>query len=259
MKRSLFYVLAGVLSAMVSCKETPTSASSSPPERAGANPSSPATAGSLPTVSPTSAPRSASVPDLYRVPVGPVLAVLPGEGVGPIRFGATLKTIERLMEAPCTEKTETDSTVLCRYQAHAVDYTLRDGVLTEIHVHGTEREFTPGKGLDVGNTYGVFNGGFVNGARFGMYPKFVRLGQPLRTETVKPGRFPTVEKHYYDGLVLEYDKLQNGNVVLGGAVLTKSNSAASTKSPPPRNPAAGSPTAQRPVPSQAKPPTTAKP
>lgn len=158
---------------------------------------------------------------LFRVPVGPTLTILPGEGLGPIRFGANLNTVQRLMEANCTELTEKGDTQTCRYQPNAVDFVLRDNSLVEIHIHGMEREFMPGKGLEVENIYGIFRGAFVNKAQLGMYPQYASQGEPLRVEKVEPGRFPTVEKHYHDNMVLEYDKLRNGNVVLGGVVLTK--------------------------------------
>lgn len=158
---------------------------------------------------------------LFRIPVGPALLIMPGEGVGPIRFGATLPTVQRLMEAECTELTEKDGVAWCRFQAHAVDFGLEEEKLTKIHIHGAEREFTPGKGLGLDNSYGVFRGAFENKAQLGMYEKFAAQGKPKRVEKVEPGRFPTVERHYYEDMVLEYDKLKNGNVVLGGVVLTK--------------------------------------
>lgn len=176
-----------------------------------------------PAPAPTAKPLSALPKDeqLFRVPVGPALTILPGEGLGPIRFGANLKTVQRLMEADCTELSERDGKQWCRYQPNAVDFGLDDKGLVEIHVHGMEREFVAGKGLEVDNTYGIFRGSFVNKAQLGMYPQYAAQGEPLRVEKVEPGRFPTVEKHYHENMVLEYDKLKNGNVVLGGVVLTK--------------------------------------
>lgn len=215
MKCSSNWLLPWALLAALACKSSDERQSSP-----SASQATPAQADSS-AVSPSGEPRSVSVPEVYRVPVGPPLTILPGKGLGPVRFGATLQTIERLMEAPCTEKTETDAGIACRYQPHAVDFWLEDGLLTRIHVHGVEREFVPGKGLEVANTYGVFNGGFVDGFKLGMYPKFSRLGEPSSKEEATPGRFPTVEKHHFENMILEYDKLKNGNIVLGGVVLTK--------------------------------------
>lgn len=166
---------------------------------------------------PRSAPAPTGVkPPVFQIPVGPTLGIYRGQGLGPIRFGATLKTIERLMEAPCTEKTE-DS---CRYLGQAVDFKLKDGVLEEIHVHGDERAFSERPD----DTYGVFNGRFVEGPALGMYTQFVieSLGEPSRVQKIEaPGRFPTMERHHYPDMVLEYDKLANGNVVLAGVILTR--------------------------------------
>lgn len=170
---------------------------------------------------PSAAPSFVKEEALFRVPVGPALLIMPGEGVGPIRFGAKLTTVQRLMESDCTELTESGRVHWCRYQANAVDFGLEEDKLVAIHIHGAEREFIPGKGLGVDNSYGVFRGTFANKAQLGMYEQYASQGKPLRVEKVKPGRFPTVEKHHYENMVLEYDKLQNGNVVLGGVVLTK--------------------------------------
>lgn len=164
---------------------------------------------------------SPSSDQLFRVPVGPIFTILPGEGIGPIRFGATLQTIQRLMEAQCTEVAERDGLTWCRYQAHAVEFGLDKGRLVQIHIHGSEREFTPGKGLGVDNVYGIFHGKFANNGQLGMYRQYAAQGEPLRIEEVTPGRYPVVEKHYYDDMVLEFDKLRNDNIVLGGVVLTK--------------------------------------
>jgi hypothetical protein len=171
--------------------------------------------------SPSVAPTFAKDDKLFRVPVGPGLLIMPGEGVGPIRFTAKLSTVQRLMESDCTEVTERDNLKWCRYQANAIDFGFKEDKLVEIHIHGAEREFIPGKGLGIDNGYGIFRGTFENRAQLGMYPQFVDQGKPRRIEKVAPGRFQTVEKHHYENMVLEYDKLQNGNIVLGGVVLTK--------------------------------------
>ena len=48
------------------------------------------------------------------------------------------------------------------------------------------------------------------------------LGQPKRAEKVEtPNDFNTVERHYYDGLAVEYDLLPNGNPILGGVLIAK--------------------------------------
>ena len=152
----------------------------------------------------------------WRVASGPRLAILAGQGVGPIRIGATVATIERLMDAPCEEKTD----AVCRYVDRAVEFLLKDGATHEIHVHREGRPSAPGGASD--RTFGFFNGGFPQGARFGMLPQaaVASLGQPKRVEPVE-GVNPngTTEVHHYEGMRVEYDRIANGNVVLAGVVV----------------------------------------
>jgi hypothetical protein len=184
-------------------------------------------------------------PELFHIPVGPRLAIIPGQGIGPVRFGATFATVERLLDVKCSERTET----LCRIMSHATDFVFKDGVVEEMRLHGEERPFSD----QPNDTYGIFNGRFLKGATLGMYAKYVQesVGEPKRVEkfeTPPPGRFPTVERHHYDDMVLEYDRLKNGNVVLAGVILTR--------------PAAGSPNAPgaaSAAPSAAKPTSSTAP
>lgn len=168
---------------------------------------------------------SASAKPVYQLPPvpappsGPVLAMLAGEGIGSIRFGATVATIERHMQAPCDVKTES----LCRYLARAVEFELRDGVLERIRVHRRGR--AAGKDANGARLeYGFFNGAIPPDLRFGMLPKAIQeyLGQPLRAEKAEtPNENNTVEIHHYKGLVVEYDLLPNGNPIMGGVVIAK--------------------------------------
>lgn len=164
-------------------------------------------------------------PPVFSVPLDPPLGIFPGKGVGPIRFGATTQTIERLMGVPCVEKTER----YCRYPAHAVEFALDDaGVVAEIRIHGDDRPI-PGK---LTETYGMYNGRFSNGGALGMYTQFVieSEGAPQRVEKLKAGEaepFATVERHHYPDMVLEYDQLKNGNVVLAGVILKRPAASAS--------------------------------
>lgn len=143
-------------------------------------------------------------------PLGPGLLVMPGKGLGPIRFGATFPTIERLMEAPCEVKTD----VLCRYITRAVDYTMKDGALTALHVHSWLRPVDP---ANPKLRWGMFNGGLLPDLRLGMLAWAIqeKLGPPKRVEKVT-GKGSLEELHYYAGMVLEYDRIPNNNVVLSG-------------------------------------------
>jgi hypothetical protein len=141
--------------------------------------------------------------------------------VGPIRFGANIATIERLMEFPCEIKTET----LCGYNGRAVDFILSNGLVTQMRVHRVDRT-DPNL---AGAKYGVFNGRLLQGASPGMLqPAAIEmLGAAERIEPVtNGGPWGTVERHHYSDMIIEYDRLPNGNVVLGGIILKAPASAA---------------------------------
>jgi hypothetical protein len=153
-------------------------------------------------------------------PSGPVLAVLAGRGVGPIRFGATIPTIERLMDLPCPIKSED----FCRYPNRGVEFLLEGGALKTVHIYragrpaGTDASGKPAE-------YGFFRGGLPPDLQLGMIPSALQehLGQPKRIEQkpdVPPGPAEAVETHEYPGLTLVYDRLENGNLVLAEIVVT---------------------------------------
>src|SRR5678815_1872694 len=128
----------GVLAAIPSCHRSSTA------EGAPSSASITAVASNEPPVAHT---------ERFPVPTGPLLAILAGQGLGPIRFGATRATIERLMEAPCDIASET----MCRYIPRAIEFTLDKGVVSKIRVHRIGRS----AGLDKSGkpaTYGAFNG-----------------------------------------------------------------------------------------------------
>lgn len=160
-----------------------------------------------------------------KVPrMGPAFPILPGEGIGPIRFGATKQTIERLMGAPCDEATETS----CRYLTKAVDFKLEGGATTEIRISrkGREAKRAPDGSII---EYGFFNGAILPDLYFGMHAAALQevLGKPQKVEQVTPmGLDGFSERHFYDGMTLEYDLWSNGKLVLGAAILTKSETAA---------------------------------
>jgi hypothetical protein len=149
------------------------------------------------------------------------LAIQAGQGVGPIRIGATVATIERLMEAPCDVKTPE----VCRYITRAVEFQLgKDGFTDRIVVHRHDRP----AGLDAHGKpqlYGFFNGGIPPGAGLGMVPKAVLeiIGKPVSSERVnEKNPNNTIDRDTYPGgMVLEYDEYTNGRVMLGGVIITK--------------------------------------
>jgi hypothetical protein len=156
--------------------------------------------------------------------MGMPLPILPGQGIGPIRFGATKQTIERLMGAPCEDTSETT----CRYVGRAVDFKLEGGGVTEMRISRKGREAKRGPDGSI-IEYGFFNGALLPDLYFGMQPGALQeqLGAPQKIEKVNPmGADGFSERHIYDGMTLEYDLWSNGKLVLGAAILTKSQSAA---------------------------------
>lgn len=187
-----------------------------------------ATPAALPSANPSgqaspapSAPQ-ASVPaplDPVQLPQGPVLAIEAGKGVGPIRLGATVATIERLMGAPCEVKTPT----VCRYIVRAVEFELNNGVTERITVHRRERPAGP-DAHGVPQVYGFFNGGIPPGVGLGMIPSAVQkfLGPPQSVENVTAQNDNgTIQRATYPGMVLEFDKYKNGIVMLGAVIISK--------------------------------------
>lgn len=178
-----------------------------------------ATAASAPSAVPIS---SAPKPKKPPPPPGPVLAVLAGQGVGAIRFGATIATVERLMMFPCEVKTES----VCRYAQRGVEFGLANGVVDSIAIHragrpaGNDAQGQP-------EEYGFFRGAIPPDLRLGMLPKAVKefLKEPERVEKVaEPNPTNTVERHFYPGLVIEYDRHTNGNLIMGGIKVVKAAS-----------------------------------
>ena len=166
------------------------------------------------------APLAPMAPEPWHVPVGISLPIEPGQGLGPIRFGARLDTIERLMGEPCEQKRQDAPNVLvCRYSAQAVEFVLTEGVVTTMHAHRMGRPFL----TDPKPDFGIFRGRFDAGVSFNMLMAPVEevLGKPKAVHKVTtPNKYGTVETHDYPNFTLEYDQLEPGRVVLGGVILT---------------------------------------
>ncbi len=169
----------------------------------------------------------------WPLPSGPVLAMLAGQGVGPIRIGATVATIQRHMALPCEVKTPT----LCRYIARGVEFQLENGATKRVYVQRAGR--AAGKdSAGVEREFGFFNGAIPPDLRFGMIPSAIQeyLGPPTRIEKVEP--LPPnnlAERHFYPGLVVEYDRHSNGNLIMGGVLIEKMDgetTPAATAAPP---------------------------
>jgi len=155
----------------------------------------------------------------WAPPSGPMLSIDAGQGVGAIRLGATVSTIERLMEKRCEVLTDE----VCRYVSRGVDFHLQGGTTSWIHVQRAGRPAgVDGNGEAV--EFGFFNGGIPPDLRLGMVPKAIQqyLGPPERIEQVpQPNPASLVARDYYPGLVIEYDRYSNGNIIMGGVRVLK--------------------------------------
>jgi hypothetical protein len=163
--------------------------------------------------SPAPAPTSTA-----QLPEGPILAIEAGKGVGPIRLGATVATIERLMAAPC----EVKAADVCRYIRRAVEFDLKNGATDRIVVHRHDRPAGP-DAQGQPQVYGFFNGAIPPDVRLGMLPSAVKemMGEPLSVEKVTiQNDFDTVQRAFYPGLELEFDRYKNGNLMLGGVIIS---------------------------------------
>jgi hypothetical protein len=149
------------------------------------------------------------------IPRGPRFAIVPGQGVGPIRPGATVATLERHMEAKCEQLTAKS----CRYITRGIEFHLDEkGAMTRLHIH------RPGRGAgstDAGLelSWGPFNGRIPPDLAFGMLPTAIQehLGPPKKVVSGAAGAHSqTAEQHFYEKMVLEYERLPNSKLVLGG-------------------------------------------
>lgn len=202
---------------------TPAASTAAPASGAGG------AAGNQAPVAQRSRPLAPLAPEPWHIPVGISLPILPGEGIGPIRFGANLETIERLIAEPCEEKRQDAPNVIaCRYSAQAVEFFLKDGKLERLRIHRLGRPFLKDPKPD----FGIYNGRFQSGVSLGMLQPAVQelLGKPKAVRPVQePGLFRTVELHDYEGFVLEYDKSDSGQIVLGGIQLSAPKAAQAKK------------------------------
>jgi hypothetical protein len=181
--------------------------------KGGAPESDPPAATTAPATAPADPPPP---PEGIPIPSGPMFAILRGEGIGPIRFGATVQTVERHMDLPCEIREEN----LCRYVGRAAEFLFdASGGLMEIRLHRVHR---PAPGTPY--SYGMFNGRFPEGVQFAMLRHAIRelLGEPKHVQSVtEGGPSGTVEVFHYDDMRLEFDQVASGDVVLGGVTLLR--------------------------------------
>jgi hypothetical protein len=196
-----YLVIAGALLGACQCDRT-----DAPPAGSSA---------SAAPAAPAASTHPAKRQERMRVPVGPRFAIMPGQSVGPIRPGATVATIERHMQAKCPEL----GPKACRYVDRGIEFELDEkGVTTRIRIHRLHRsagKSASGEAL----TWGPFHGAIPPDLIFGMLPAAIQehLGKPTRVVAGSEGAHSeTAEQHHYDKMVLEYDRMPNGQLVLGG-------------------------------------------
>jgi hypothetical protein len=155
----------------------------------------------------------------WSPPSGPMLAIEAGKGVGAIRIGATVATVERLMNKRCEVLTDE----VCRYVTRGVDFHLIGGIVNWIHV---QRAGRPAGNDATGEPveFGFFNGAIPPDIRLGMVPSAVQeyVGPPERIEPApQPNPATLVASDYYPGMVVEYDRFTNGKIIMGGVRIMK--------------------------------------
>lgn len=149
----------------------------------------------------------------YVTPAGPPFAIIPGVGLGPVRFGATVATIERLMEAKCDELTDK----ICRYIPAGIEYELTDGVVSGIIVYRHDRSVPGNPGKVWGRTRCAIPPDLT--PRVILSYVHSNLGQPQSVEkvaTANPNRIALRET--YPGLVIEYDRGEYTNELIVGSI-----------------------------------------
>lgn len=137
----------------------------------------------------------------FVMPAGPAFAIMAGEGLGPIRFGATVATVERLMEGKCEELTEKH----CRYIKAGIEFELESGIVSGIVIYRHDRPVDGSPGKSWGRTRCAIPPDITPRMVVG-YVHSV-LGKPQSHEMVKaanPNR--TALREHYQGLDLEYDQ-----------------------------------------------------
>ncbi len=161
--------------------------------------------------SPPAAPSTPPVeqrPKGHPVPTGPRLVVVPGKGLSAIRFGTTVETLARHMAAPCDIQTEAK----CIYVRQALEFDLKEGVVSGMKAHRRDRQV---QGAPGDQFYGTFFGSALPEIMLGLHQHVVieEFGEPQKREPLQ-GPDGQTERHFYDGVIFEYDKIENGNVVL---------------------------------------------
>jgi len=171
------------------------------------------------TSSVPTAPSSALPPKPLVVPHGPAFAIEAGQGLGPVRFGATVATIERLVGSKCDEVSDK----FCRYVLAGIEFELSKGAVSGINVYRHDRPVEGSPGKLWGRTQCAIPPDIT--PRVVLNYARSKLGKPLSSEEVKsenPNRTALIDT--YKGLVLEYDRGEHTqDLILGSIRVTKTD------------------------------------
>lgn len=160
-----------------------------------------------PTAAPEYAPKTGNPNTM-----GNELLIEPGTGIGAIRFGTYVETLERLLQSKCDILTATR----CVYVDLAIEFELDGGVVRKMKAERRDRVVSGLPPQDE-RLFGSFKGQVPPGAMLGLHKHVLEeeFGKPQREEPIDPpGPNGLVARTFYDGLVFEFDKLPNGNTVL---------------------------------------------
>lgn len=123
-----------------------------------------------------------------------------------------METVQRHMEAPCDSQTA----LRCLYVRQAIEYFFEDGTLVRAKAYRRDRPVSDPP-PDGEKYFGSFRGEMRPRIMMGLHRHIVveEFGEPLRIEKVgSEGSVGLVERHFYDGVTIEYDLIENGNTVV---------------------------------------------
>ena len=166
-----------------------------------------------PNASTLGASSSKAPPRTLVVPSGPAFAIEAGGGLGPVRFGATVATIERLMEAKCDEISDK----YCRYIPAGIEFELSKGVVSGIIVNRHDRAVAGSPGKTWGRTRCVIPPD-ISPRVIQTYVHSI-LGKPQASEVVdaaNPNR--TALRETYPGLLIEFDQGEYTRELIVGSI-----------------------------------------
>jgi len=146
------------------------------------------------------------------MPAGPAFAIVPGVGFGPVRFGASLATVERLMTTPCEERTAS----VCRYITAGIEYELNNGLVSGMLVHRHDRVVDGSTKI-----WGQTRCAIAPDITPRVIQNYVHslLGKPESSEAITaPNPNRTVLREVYPGVVFEYDRGEYTNQLVVGSI-----------------------------------------